>query len=491
MLPILILVAASASAIHIQNILQLPTCKVDSSKLQHAITKDALRERAEALYNASLASQGSHGNPTRVIGLPGHLKTIEYITEQLKLFGSYYKVSVEPFHAVDGHVDQVLLLVEGIQPKLLAAFGLTPATGDPIFAKLVAAKGLGCDPSDFGPDARGNIVLLQRGTCPFGEKLRQAGLAGAAAIVVYDPASKGKQLHGTMGKPHKDHVPSVLVLGTEGMAYAAVLATGKSLQASIYVDSVIKKIRTLNIVAETVDGDHENVVALGAHSDSVGEGPGINDDGSGTVSLLEVANQLRHFKVENAVRFGWFLAEEEGLVGSSHHAAHLLPQENLKVRVFMDYDMMASPNYEYQIYDANDVDHPAGLERLKQLYVDYYTEHGLNYTLIPFDGRSDYVGFVEAGIPAGGIATGAEGIKDARGANRFGGEAGKWFDPCYHQICDDLLNPDYDAWLVNTRLIAHSVATFANSWDGFPERQAVNTKDFTAGFKYRGSLLFV
>lgn len=167
----------------------------------------------------------------------------------------------------------------------------------------------------------------------------------------------------------------------------------------------------------------------------------------------------------------------------------------------MDYDMMASPNYEYEIYDANNQDHPNGSGNLRDLYVDWYESKGLNYTFIPFDGRSDYVGFIDNGIPAGGIATGAEGIKSKESQEKFGGVAGEWFDPCYHQLCDDLSNPDYEAWVVNTQLIAHSVAVYAKSFDGFPVREAVadastsstssNTNSISNNFKYRGPHLII
>lgn len=67
---------------------------------------------------------------------------------------------------------------------------------------------------------------------------------------------------------------------------------------------------------------------------------GINDDGSGTLSLLEIATHLTSFDVNNCVRFAWWAAEEEGLVGSDFYAASLSAEENRKVRLFMDYDML-------------------------------------------------------------------------------------------------------------------------------------------------------
>lgn len=233
---------------------------------------------------------------------------------------------------------------------------------------------------------------------------------------------------------------------------------------------------------------------LGAHSDSVPEGPGINDDGSGTLSLLEVAKQLTKYSVKNCVRFAWWAAEEEGLVGSDFYAASLSPEENQKVRLFMDYDMMGSPNYAYQIYNASNIDSPVGSEELRDLYVDWYEAKGLNYSFIPFDGRSDYDGFIRAGIPAGGIATGAEGIKTKEEVKKFGGKAGDWYDPCYHQLCDDVGNVNVTAWVVNTQLIAHSVATYARSFDGFPKRTDAKAEGATLyeqQTKYHGSALFI
>jgi aminopeptidase Y len=173
---------------------------------------------------------------------------------------------------------------------------------------------------------------------------------------------------------------------------------------------------------------------LGGHSDSVAEGPGINDDGSGTISVLEVATQLAKYDVNNCVQFGFFAGEEEGLLGSDYFVSSLTDEEKSKIALFMDYDMMASPNFAYQVYNATNEENPAGSAEIKQLYIDWYEAHDLNYTLIPFDGRSDYDGFIRNGIPGGGVACGAEGVKTKEEQEMFGGEAGEWFDSCYHQV---------------------------------------------------------
>ncbi|GMF48120.1 unnamed protein product [[Candida] boidinii] len=279
----------------------------------------------------------------------------------------------------------------------------------PVTGSLILVENEGCDASDFPAEINGNIALIKRGSCAFGDKSRNAGAAGAIAAIVYN--NEPGSIRGTLGTPSGPEVATLGLSKVEGEQYAQLLKDGKALTAELLVDSFVGPIRTLNVIAETKIGDPENIVMLGAHSDSVTAGPGINDDGSGTISLLEVATYLSNFTVNNKVRFAWWAAEEEGLLGSDYYVSQLSPEENSKIRLFMDYDMMASPNFAYQVYNASNAYNPVGSEELKELYIDWYESHGLNYTLIPFDGRSDYDGFIKNGIPGGGIATGAEVIK--------------------------------------------------------------------------------
>lgn len=472
--------------------------EVNTEDLQSLVNASTLRTRAETLFNISTDSISEYGHPTRVIGSAGHWGTIGYILKEIRKLKGYYKVSTQKFHAVDGKVNSYSLLIDGIEPKSLQALSLTPPTPNlaPVHGSLVLADKFGCSLEDFPEDlTKDNIVLIKRGECAFGDKSINAGKSGALGAIIYD--SEGP-LHGTLGTPTGDEVPTVSISEKDAKAYINRLSKDPNYQfeVTLFVDAYIKNITTLNVIAETVHGDHNNVVSLGAHSDSVAAGPGINDDGSGTISLLDVAKALTNFKVNNAVRFAWWAAEEEGLLGSYAYANSLSEKENSKVRLFMDYDMMASPNYEYEVYDANNEDHPNGSGNLKDLYVDWYVENNLNYTLIPFDGRSDYVGFIDTGIPAGGIATGAEGIKSVQSKEKFGGVVGEWFDPCYHALCDNLDNPDYEAWVINTKLISHSVATYAKSFDGFPTREPIeefkaSSKKPSSDFKYRGSNLII
>ncbi|MCJ1238023.1 hypothetical protein MMC14_006011 [Varicellaria rhodocarpa] len=368
---------------------------------------------------------------------------------------------------------------------------LTPPTKDkePVFGPLVLVANNGCDASDYPTNVTGSIAFIRRGICSFGIKSENAGKAGAIAAVVYNNVQGS--LAGTLGQPSEYHVATFGISDTDAELYIKKLQAGSAVDSSAYIDAIVENIGTTNIIAQTNAGDPDNCVMLGGHSDSVSAGPGINDDGSGTLTLLEIATQLTKYTVNNRVRFAWWAGEEEGLLGSDYYVSQLSAEENSKIRLFMDYDMLASPNYAYQVYNATDAVNPAGSEELRDLYTDYYEAYGQNYTFIPFDGRSDYDGFIKNGIPGGGIATGAEGIKTEEEAEMFGGTAGDWFDPCYHQPCDTVDNLNLEAWEFNAKLVAHSVATYALSFEGFPKRSVVNQDADLERSSYHGPQLVV
>ena len=382
---------------------------------------------------------------------PGHRGTLDYIHNTITALGDYYNVSTQDFPAVTGNVYESRLIIGHDVPKSAEPMGLTPPTKDhePVHGDLVHIANSGCEPSDY-PNLAGKIAFVSRGICPFGTKSELAGKAGAVATVVYNN-EKGS-LGGTLGTPSPDHVATFGISDSDAAPYLRRLEHKEPVDAIAYMDSVVNRITTTNVIAQTTNGDSENCVMLGAHSDSVEAGPGINDDGSGTLSLLEVATQLTNFDVNNCVRFAWWAGEEEGLLGSNYYVSVLPSDENRKIRLFMDYDMMAGPNFAYQIYNATNAANPIGSEELRDLYIDFYESNGLNYTFIPFDGRSDYDGFIKNGIPGGGIATGAEVNKTKEEAEMFGGQAGVPFDPCYHQLCDNVGNVNATAWKWSTKV---------------------------------------
>ena len=98
------------------------------------------------------------------------------------------------------------------------------------------------------------------------------------------------------------------------------------------------------MIAEKAGTNTDNVVMAGAHLDSVDAGPGINDNGSGSAALLETALQMAKVKPVNTVRFAWWAAEEAGLLGSAAYVDGLSQAEKDKIALYMNYDMVGSPN---------------------------------------------------------------------------------------------------------------------------------------------------
>ncbi|HYI53500.1 MAG TPA: M28 family peptidase, partial [Microlunatus sp.] len=208
---------------------------------------------------------------------------------------------------------------------------------------------------------------------------------------------------------------------------------------------------------------------------------GINDNGTGSAALLDVALKLGGSpNVGNKVRFAWWGAEELGLIGSEEWVAGLTFEQQLDIALYLNFDMVGSPNAAYFVYDGDDSDAagfpagPYGSAQIEQTFVDFFDDRlGIETEGTDFSGRSDYGAFIANGIPAGGLFTGAEGIKTTAQAAKWGGTAGIAYDPCYHQACDNLGNVDRDALDRNLDAMAWSVGVYAYSTEdinGVPPR---------------------
>ena len=75
---------------------------------------------------------------------------------------------------------------------------------------------------------------------------------------------------------------------------------------------------------------------------------------------------------------------------------------------------------------------------------------------------------MENGIPAGGLFTGAEEVKTEEEVAMFRGEAGVAYDPNYHEAGDTIDNLNLEAFFLNTKSIANSVALFATGLTSIP-----------------------
>jgi Zn-dependent M28 family amino/carboxypeptidase len=186
---------------------------------------------------------------------------------------------------------------------------------------------------------------------------------------------------------------------------------------------------------------------VGAHLDSRLEGPGINDNGSGSATILEIAETFaaQGRDARNKLRFMWYGAEELNLLGSTFYVNDLSQDEQDQIMAMVNFDMVGSPNYVRFVYDGDNsafppgpgaAEGPPGSAFIEGLFTAYFGSQGLANDPTPFSGRSDYGPFIAVGIPAGGLFTGAEGIMTAEQAATYSGTAGIAYDPCYHQACD-------------------------------------------------------
>jgi Zn-dependent M28 family amino/carboxypeptidase len=209
-------------------------------------------------------------------------------------------------------------------------------------------------------------------------------------------------------------------------------------------------------------------VIVGAHLDSTPSTVAINDNGSGSAAILEIAEvyAAQDRDPRNKLRFIWFAAEEFGLVGSDFYVDSLDPAELAQIRAYLNFDMLGSPNYVRFVYDGDNSTFPAGpgvqagppgSGAIEQMWLDYFAAAGLATDPTPLSGNSDYGPFVGAGVPIGGLFTGAGALKTAAQAATYGGTAGAPYDACNHLACDDFSNQNLDALDQMSDAAAHTI----------------------------------
>ncbi|KAI9739691.1 MAG: Leucyl aminopeptidase yscIV [Cirrosporium novae-zelandiae] len=403
----------------------------------------------------------SYSSRNRVFGGQAHNDTINYIYDELVATG-YYDVYFQE-QVQEYSQSNVSLTANGEDQ---GAESMTYSPSGNVTAELILVSNLGCDASDFPDEVEGNIALILRGTCTFSDKCALAGVAGALGAVIYNNVEGS--FSGTLGGSSSSIGSYVPVVGIS-QANGTTLVSALPLNATLYVSSLTENRTTYNVIAETKSGNHDMVIMSGGHTDSVEAGPGINDDGSGIIGNLIVAKALTHFSITNAVRFGFWTAEEFGLLGSSYYTENLNATEISRIKGYLNMDMIASPNYVYGIYDGDgdafNSSGPAGSGDIELKFQEYFNKSGLAYNASAFDGRSDYYGFIEAGIASGGLFTGAEDLKSEEEAALFGGEAGVAYDVNYHAAGDNMTNLAKVAFEVNTKAIAYVIGTYAADMD--------------------------
>ena len=474
--------------------------EVYTQRLENGVTVGGILGHERVLQRIANQNDG-----TRASGTTGYTASANYVKNTLRRAG--YTVSQQRFsfpffrELSPASLSQVSPTPTDYETATFSYSGSGDVTGEvvPIDVQIPppAEPGStsGCEASDFpAPPSPTAVALIQRGTCDFVVKSDNAAAAGYAAAIIFNEGQTDRTglIGGTLGSPAD--IPVVDLSFADGKALSDSADQEETIVNVVTETESKLNARTSNIIATSKQGNPDKAVVVGAHLDSVTTGAGINDNGSGTAALLEIAEEIADLPADprQQVRFAFWGAEESGLLGSEHYVANLSNAELTKIVANLNFDMLGSTNYVRFVYDgdgsASAPAGPPGSAQIEEIFTDYFDGKGLESEPTAFDGRSDYGPFIAAGIPAGGLFSGAEGVKTPEQAAVYGGTAGEAYDPCYHQACDTMTNLSTAALNEMGDAAAHATWTLARTRSGFYEDGSLRKAPYRAPkFEYDGS----
>ncbi|KAJ1972624.1 hypothetical protein H4R35_004568 [Dimargaris xerosporica] len=471
---------------------QNPTLPQDIIGLAHPALADHLnqthiRHHLEAL--ASIAEQ--HGNSRSVAH--GYRESGDYVYNVLHSTAACDTLELQWFKAPIWHEHRVprLMLMSpawipyrhGIDFQSLRYGG--SGTGYLANAKVVAIPYGGCSSSSHTAQSKGAVVVIgETRQCSLWEAARIAQSAGAAAILFQGTSSRKTLLNRRVrqdewqeGDPFLE-IPAIAVSFSVGRS----LTSFRNARVSLFTATTLSIVPTFNILCEWRAANVDDTVVVGAHLDSVDAGPGINDNGSGSATTLEILLAMRRQQVEpnNRLVFAWWGAEKDGLLGSrlfarslrnaTHSANALALQMPLtwdQVAFYLNFDMLASPNYIPMVHRSSDA--PAnvaiGSYFVELAFTEFFERRGYPFQLAAMKRGSDFVPFMRHGVPSGGLLTGARQLKTDAERAKFGGLANTPLDPCHHAKCDGLANVNWEALYRMSEAAAYAVHLFAHEPD--------------------------
>jgi Zn-dependent M28 family amino/carboxypeptidase len=434
------------------------------------ITTDGLFTHLHKLQDIAEANKNS-----RAGGTTGYDASVDYVTQFLQDKGFDVQTpEVEVLDRSEGgnpavtvsgrtyHVDQASLL-------------LTTAPGGLSARTLRPQKHAGCAAADYGKvSVKDAIAVVDDTGCSIVDKQNVAVTQGAVGLLVASTVGTNPSPAGlfTPGYYEKLTIPVGVIDSTTD---AAIRRTDAPVRLVLDSKPVLKKTR--NVLAQTRTGNTDNVVIVGAHLDSAARSPGINDDGSGVAALLETAAALgAEPKTANAVRFAFWGSEEYGQQGAGRYLRGLPPEQLDDIALYLNVDMIGSPNAGYFTYDGDQTAQPnpeiplkavpdgsAGIERT---LAGYLNSAGVRPADMPLAKNTDYYAFLAAGVPIGGVTTGASQRKTDVQARLWGGRAGAAFDPDWRTPRDSVGTIDPHALTVMAAAAAFAVGSYTQSTDG-------------------------
>ena len=433
---------------------------LDQVGVAGAITESGLRARLDELAAVSTAPNGF-----RSLGSRGYDEAADRVEANLRAAG--WQVTDDGFTAAAfsdpggstltvggktfaaGDLAPLIFAPAGDVTGPVHAIGWDPASGVP--------NALGCKTEDYAGVSPGAIVLVAPAPCRRREAILAAQSAGVAAFVAgYPAAAAGAVLRPTLIEPSGLEIPAAGATRPVGDALAEAASAGGT--AQLVTRSVTQPTETRSIIAELPGTEPGPVVMLGAHLDSVVDGPGINDNGSGVAALLEIARALGGRQYPATIRLAFWSAEETGLHGSTHYVKGLSDADRGRIVAYLNADMLASPNGYPGVYDGLGM--PPGSSAVSGVLMAAAARAGVIPTPVS-SGASDEIAFAQAGIPVGGVEAGASNLVGEEVAIAAGSTPGLPADACYHQACDDAGNVRLDLAEALTRTLADATVQLA------------------------------
>jgi len=517
----------------------------DTSALRNAVTVEGIMAHEQAFQNIADLNGGTRiaPPPPPGSGTSGYDASAAYVVEKLKDAGYkdeevtvqkfrypfFQELTPTTFSRTDGtakaYVDDT---GEGTDANPPGYFHIMSYSGsaDVVDAPVVPTNDIqilpdspdntstsGCEATDFEPASvtEPQVALIQRGGgspgCNFQTKARNAQAAGYEAAIIFNEGQEGRTevIPGTLSGLRPDGTAWIPVLMTSTAvgeelynAYDPAAPDAWVPRVSISTDTLVQNRDTSNIIVDYPGGRTDRTLIVGAHLDSVPQGPGINDNGSGSAGILEIALQMKKLGINptNHVRFAFWGAEESGPPqwGSKYYLDQLGAAQRKDIALYLNFDMIGSPNYVRFVYDGDGsepgaVPGPNGSGTIEKVFRDYFASQNLRTEPTPLDGRSDYQPFFDAGIPAGGLISGDTGIKTPQQAAIYGGTAGEPYDSCNHQACDNIdnLNPKSIEELADGA--AHATLTFAQTTSAVKGTdKAPKTNTAASAMEYEGPM---
>lgn len=408
------------------------------TKYGNTITAEELKTHLYTVAGAEMEG--------RMTGSDGEKRAAAYLISQFKSYGLLPGNNgsfLQPYNVYNDSIAKVSLVVNGVNLDSeingnLAGYTVGLRAGDVIYlgeGDLEKIKDL---------NVKGKIVLMtpkveqqnnqEQGRRSFPAHLRAAEEMknkGAMAVLIATPtfAKAKEQVSRVSGQEFKRAYSvnsfdislkaAEAILGTKDFASVKVGAVAAKTEVSQTVET--KAVVTNNVIAYIEGSDKKDeYVFISAHYDHDGKVGdviwyGADDDGSGTVTLLELAQAFSKAKAEGkgprrSVVFLAVSGEERGLLGSAHYGANpIFPLDKTSVDLNIDMIGRRDPDYKGDstnyIYVVGDDKISSESRAISVANNKKYTKLELDYKYNdPKDPlniyyRSDHYNFAKYGVP--------------------------------------------------------------------------------------------